>query len=82
MKITLPEGFKMPEGSRPGEPFEVVATIAPDEEGGFSLAALDGMSLPEEETEEMETEEMMEEEPAGGEPVNERNDASKIVLPF
>ena len=71
----------MPEGSRPGEPFEVVATIAPDEEGGFSLAALDGMSLPEE-AEEMETEEMMEEEPEGREPVNERNDASKIVLPF
>jgi hypothetical protein len=85
MKITLPQGFKMPEGSRPGEPFEVVATIAPSEDGSFSLAALDGMSLPEEgEMEEPEEMEEMgeEEEYEEGAPVNERTDSSKIVLPF
>lgn len=54
MKITLPEGFQMPDTARPGEPFEVVATIMPSEDGTFSLSALDGMALAEEEAEEDE----------------------------
>lgn len=69
----------MPENARPGESFEVVATIQPSEDGSFALVALDGMNMPseeegeedEEETEEPESEEM----PA-------RDDGSKITLPF
>lgn len=76
MKITLPEGFPMPENARPGEPFDVVATIKPGEDGGFTLSAIDGMELPEEGEEE---EDEMEE---GMTPVNDRNDASGVELPF
>lgn len=47
----------MPENARPGEPFEVVATIQPSDDGSFMLSALDGMPLPEE-TEAEEPEEM------------------------
>jgi len=77
MKITLPEGFPMPENSRPGEPFDVVATIRPDEGGMFSLVALDGMELPSGEGEEMEEED----ENEGGE-VPEQVDATNVKLPF
>lgn len=85
----------MPENARPGEAFDVVATIAPSKDGTFSIAALDGMPMPTEEapeTGEMEEAGEMEEggemegEMEGGTapatPVNERNDASKIKLPF
>lgn len=68
MKLTLPEGFTAPKNARPGEPFEVVATIRPSEDGTFSLVALDGMALPEEEEDD--------------EPVDERVDARNIKLPF
>jgi hypothetical protein len=80
MKITLPEGFPLPENARPGEPFEVVATIAPGEDGGFSITAIDGMKLSEEEEPEDEMEE--EDETEGETPVNEYNDASGVKLPF
>jgi len=79
MKITLPEGFPLPENARPGEPFEVVATIAPGEDGGFSITAIDGMKLSEEEESE---EDEMEDETEGETPVNEYNDASGVQLPF
>lgn len=84
MKITLPEGFKMPENARPGEAFDVVATIAPSEDGMFSIAALDGMPMPTEEAPEMEEPEEMEdmEEPEESGGVNSRTDASRIKLPF
>lgn len=48
MKLTLPEGFAPPKNAQPDEPFEVVATIRPSEDGTFSLVALDGVKLPEE----------------------------------
>jgi hypothetical protein len=81
MKIVLPEGFPLPENARPGEPFEVVATIAPGEDGGFTLTAIDGVELSEEESEDGE-EEMMEEETDGETPVTPYNDASGVKLPF
>lgn len=80
MKITLPEGFPMPDNARPGEPFEVVATIAPSEDGGFSITALDGMPVDGDESEEPEMEE--EEPEEEGSAVTDYNDASQIKLPF
>lgn len=75
MKIRLPENFQMPESARPGEPFEVVATITPSETGEFMLTAVDGMELPGEEEE-------MEDEEEGETEVNAYNDSSKVELPF
>jgi hypothetical protein len=67
MKITLPEGFQMPASAKPGQPFEVVATLMMDDEG-VSLKALDGVEIPEmEEMEEVEMEEVAD---------------PKITLPF
>ena len=59
MKITLPQGFELPEGAKPGQPFEVVATLELNEDGSAELEALDGIPVePEtEETAEMEPEE-------------------------
>lgn len=48
MKLMLPEGFTPPSNARPGETFEVVATIEPEEDGSFMLVAVDGIKLPEE----------------------------------
>ena len=79
MKITLPKNFPMPENARPGEPFEVVATIAPGE-GGFTITAIDGMKLPGDE-EESEAEEM-DDEGEGETEVTPYNDASNVQLPF
>jgi hypothetical protein len=50
MKITLPEGFQVPSTAKPGQPFEVVATIVMGEDGAM-LTSLDGMELAEEEEE-------------------------------
>jgi hypothetical protein len=72
MKITMPEGFTPPKNSRPGEPFEVVATIRPTEEGQFMIVAVDGMEMPVE----VEEEEIVEE------PVDERIDSANVRLPF
>jgi hypothetical protein len=74
MKIILPDGFPMPENARPGEAFEVVATIQPSDDGTFDIAALDGMPMPEEEMMEEETEEMGE--------MPDRTDSSNISIPF
>ena len=71
MKLDLPEGFMPPKDARPDEPFEVVATIRPSKDGTFSLVALDGMKLSEDEEPEAEMEE-----------VNERTDSSNIRLPY
>lgn len=53
MKITLPQGFELPEGAKPGQPFEVVATLELYEDGTAELEALDGIPV---ETEEPEPE--------------------------
>lgn len=58
MKITLPEGFQMPASAKPGEPFEVVATLLADENGMVNMTALDGMALAEEMEEEDAEEEV------------------------
>ena len=75
MKIMLPDGFQIPENTRPGDPFESVAVITPSEDGSFTLSSLDGVALAEEEEEE-ESEEMeapeMEEEMADPE----------VMIPF
>ena len=57
MKIILPEGFQMPASAKPGEPFEVVATLLADENGMVNMTALDGVALAEKEEEEEEAEE-------------------------
>lgn len=49
MKITLPPGYVPPENARPGEPFEVVAVIEPEEDGSFELKSIDGVELGKEE---------------------------------
>ena len=82
MKITLPEGFPMPENARPGEPFEVVATLAPGEDGGFSITAIDGMKLSEEGEAEEPEEDEMEDDEEGETEVTPYNDASNVQLPF
>lgn len=71
MKITLPEGFQVPSTAKPGQPFEVVATIVMGEDGAM-LTSLDGMELAEEEEE--EEEEGEEEEAEYAQP--------EITLPF
>ena len=55
MKITLPEGFKIPDTAKPGQPFEAVATLIMGEDG-VSLTALDGVEIAEEEKPETENE--------------------------
>ena len=55
MKITLPEGFELPEMAKPGEAFDVVATLKLCDDGMLELKALDGAEV--EEPEEMEDEE-------------------------
>ena len=62
MKITLPKGYELPEGAKPGEAFEAVASIMLNEDGTYDLAAIDGVDLAMEEDEEMEDEEDMDEE--------------------
>jgi hypothetical protein len=58
MKITLPKGYELPEGAKPGEAFEAVASITLNEDGTYDLSAIDGVELAKEEDEEMEDEEM------------------------
>lgn len=67
MKITLPEGFMPPQNARPGESFEVVATLSQEEDGSFELEAIDGVKLEDTDTEEDSM---------------ERTDATNIKLPF
>ena len=81
MKLALPKGFPMPENSRPGEPFDVVATIRPVEGGMFAVVALDGMEIPEG-GDEMEDEEYEDEDEDEGGEVPAQVDARNINLPF
>jgi hypothetical protein len=58
MQITfpVPEGFEPPEGSAPGDTFEVLATVSLSEDGSeLSLESVDGLALgaPEAPTEEV-----------------------------
>ena len=77
MKIMLPEGFQIPENTRSGEPFEVVAVITPSEDGSFTLSSIDGVALAEEEEEEGGGEDMEMEAPEA-----EVMAEPDIVLPF
>jgi hypothetical protein len=61
MKITLPDGFQIPASAKPGEPFEVTATLMMGDDGAM-LTALDGVALEEEMEEMAEDGEMAEEE--------------------
>jgi len=56
-KISLPEGFTVPEGVLPGEEFDVLATVKLGDEGYAELVAFDGKPIPGYEKEEMEDEE-------------------------
>ena len=58
MKITLPAGYEVPDNAKPGEEFEVVATLEQNEDGTFELVAIDGTKL----EDESEAAEMMEPE--------------------
>lgn len=51
MKLNLPKGYKPPENAQPGQPFEAVATLSPEEDGSFELVAIDGIKLGEDEEE-------------------------------
>jgi hypothetical protein len=70
MKLTLPEGFMPPKNARPGESFEVVATLSQEEDGSFELEAIDGVKLADTDEEEDSVEEMS------------RTDSTNIKLPF
>ena len=70
MKITLPEGFKPPATARPGEAFEVVATLTMEEDGSFEIESIDGVKLADTDMEEDSAEEMS------------RTDGTNIKLPF
>jgi len=50
MILPLPQGFTPPENARPGEAFEVVATVKANEDGSFELLAIDGMEVGKSET--------------------------------
>ena len=52
MKIDLPKGFRPPESARPGEPFEVVATLVLEDDGTLDLEKLDGIALGKEDSKE------------------------------
>lgn len=61
MKINLPKGFQLPATAKPGEPFESVATLTMGEDGSVKMTALDGVALPESDSEEAPEEEEMQE---------------------
>lgn len=50
MKITLPPDYKAPDNAKPGEPFEVVATLVQAEDGSFDLTQVDGMPVSDDES--------------------------------
>lgn len=45
MQITLPASYELPSGVKPGEPFDAVATLVQNEDGTFTLTAIDGVDL-------------------------------------
>jgi hypothetical protein len=52
MKITLPADYQPPDNAKPGESFEVVATIVQADDGSFDLTQIDGIPVEGEEKEE------------------------------
>lgn len=56
MILALPQGYTPPESARPGEPFEVVASIKANDDGTFELLTIDGMELGQEEAAEEQDE--------------------------
>jgi|694.fasta_scaffold51929_5 hypothetical protein len=42
-----PKGFSAPEDSKPGQPFEVMATVVMAEDGSLTLNAVDGVPVTE-----------------------------------
>lgn len=42
----MPKGYQPPDNAKPGEPFEVVATLVQTEDGEFELQAIDGNPIP------------------------------------
>lgn len=45
-QFKLPEGFQVPEGVKPGQPFEVLATVVMDQQGQAELVEVEGQSIP------------------------------------
>jgi hypothetical protein len=61
IEFKAPQGLEIPEGTNPGDSFEVMATVTLGEEGELYLKELDGISVsgeedPEEDAAEGETE--------------------------
>lgn len=57
IEFKAPEGLEMPEGVKPGDTFEVMATVTLGEEGELYLKEIDGLPVStESEDEEVEAE--------------------------
>lgn len=69
LSFRAPEGFSAPEDSKPGQPFEVMATLTMGEDGMLALNAIDGapISMDEAPEDEMGEEPEMEIEAPSGE---------------
>jgi hypothetical protein len=52
ISFKAPEGFAAPEDAEPGEPFDVLASVVLSPDGMVSLTAVDGLEIPNPETEE------------------------------
>jgi hypothetical protein len=52
ISFKAPEGFAAPEDAKPGEPFDVLASVVLSDDGMVSLTAVDGLEIPNPETEE------------------------------
>jgi hypothetical protein len=47
ISFPAPKGFSAPEDSKPGQPFEVMATVVMAEDGSLTLNAVDGVPVTE-----------------------------------
>lgn len=54
IEFMAPEGLEVPEGIKPGETFEVMATVALGEEGELYLKEVDGLPISAEESDDSE----------------------------
>lgn len=68
----MPKGYQPPDDAKPGEPFEVVATMVMTEDGEFELQAIDGVPI----------EEAPEDEAAEGPETPESKFAKGIQMPW
>lgn len=50
ISFPAPEGFSAPEDSKPGQPFEVMATVVMADDGSLTLNAVDGVPVAAEES--------------------------------